>query len=504
MTGRTGDDPGRAVRDQDGGRVPEHGCRVGEVAAATSGRVRGDESVGLTSATHDSRRVTPGSLFVCVPGADSDGHDFAADAVAAGAVALLVERDLPLDVPQVLVPDARAAMGPAAAAVYGHPGRSLRLAGVTGTNGKTTVVSLLGHLCTSAGRVTDVIGTLTGERTTPEATDLQARLAEDVAAGVTDVAMEVSSHALVLHRVEPLTFDVAVFTNLGLDHLDFHGTPEAYFAAKAMLFEPERCRVGVANVDDVHGRLLVDSSGGRIRASALTDAEDLVADTPGWRFRWRGHPVRLPVPGRHNVTNALLALEAAALLGVEPSTAAAALADAPGVPGRFEVVDADAPVAVVVDYAHTPDALDTVLAAADDLRGPDGAVWVVFGCGGDRDRTKRPLMGEVAVRGADRVLLTDDNPRSEDPASIRAAVQDGADRVPAAERRAVEVTVVGDRAEAIATAVAGAGPGDVVVVAGKGHEQGQTAGGVTVAFDDREVARAALTAAGHRARGSGS
>ncbi|MFZ4519156.1 MAG: UDP-N-acetylmuramoyl-L-alanyl-D-glutamate--2,6-diaminopimelate ligase [Microthrixaceae bacterium] len=503
MRGRTGEDPG-AARDDDGGRVPEHGCTVAEVATATSGRVRGDAARRLTAATHDSRRVGPGTLFVCVPGAVTDGHDFAAAAVAAGAAALLVERELALDVPQVVVPDARAAMGPAAAAVHGNPGASLRLAGVTGTNGKTTVVSLLGHVLAVAGRATDVIGTLTGERTTPEATDLQAHLAEDVARGVTDVAMEVSSHALVLHRVEPLTFDVAVFTNLGLDHLDFHGTPEAYFAAKAMLFEPERCRTGVANVDDVHGRLLVDSSGGRVRPSSIADAGDLVVEPPGWRFRWRGHPVRLPVPGRHNVTNALLALEAAALLGVDPAVAAAALADAPGVPGRFEVIRSDAPFAVVVDYAHTPDALDTVLVAADDLRGPGGATRVVFGCGGDRDRTKRPLMGEVAARRADRVVFTDDNPRSEDPAAIRAEIRVGADRVPEVERRATEVTVVPDRAGAIAAALGAAGPGDVVVLAGKGHEQGQTAGGVTVPFDDREAALAALAALGHGPPGSAS
>lgn len=468
--------------------MPERSATVGEVATAVGGRVVGDPAVTLTSVTHASDRVAPGALFCCVPGRTADGHDFAEAAVGAGAVALLVERTLRTEVPQVVVDDARAAMAPAAATVFGRPAEQLSVIGVTGTNGKTTVVSMVGHVLGRAGRSVDVIGTLTGERTTPEATDLQARLADDVDRGVTDVAMEVSSHALVLHRVDAVPFAVGVFTNLGIDHLDFHGTPEAYFAAKAKLFDPGRCRAGVVNVDDVHGRLLMDASGGELVGYSLDDVDDLRTGPAGSSFRWRGHAVDLPLPGRHNVSNALAAAEACRLVGVAEPDVAAGLSTLPVVPGRFEVVDAGQPFAVVVDYAHTPDALESVLAAARELLAPGASLTVVFGCGGDRDAQKRPLMGEVACRLADRVVLTDDNPRSEDPDVIVADVLAGCGG------EAPEV--VRDRRAAIAAAVTGAGPGDVVVIAGKGHEQGQTAGGTTVEFDDRVVAVEELVRAG--------
>lgn len=465
---------------------------VGELLAALDAthpgaRLHGDASasaVPLRSVTHDSRRVGPGTLFCCVVGEHADGHDFAAEAVAAGAVALLVQRDPDPDgplrsVPQIVVDDVRAAMATAAVEVYRHPAERLRTVGVTGTNGKTTVVSAVAHVLSAAGRRVEAIGTLTGARTTPEAPDLQARLAELVSAGVTDVAMEVSSHALSLHRVDGVVFDVAVFTNLGQDHLDFHGTPEAYFAAKAQLFEAGRSRRGIVDVDDVHGRLLMDSAppGHPMVAVSVADAEPITSKVTGSRFMWRGRSVSCPLPGRHNVANALLAAEACAALGVEEDSIVAALADLPVVPGRFERVDAGQDFGVVVDYAHTPDALEAVLVAAREL-GP-GRVLVVFGCGGDRDATKRPRMGAVASEHADVVVLTTDNPRSEDPLRILEAVRSGCSGDPLVEP---------DRRAAIAVALGSARPGDVVVIAGKGHEQGQEVAGVVTPFDDRLVA----------------
>lgn len=465
---------------------------VGELLAALDAthpgaRLHGDASasaVPLRSVTHDSRRVGPGTLFCCVVGEHADGHDFAAEAVAAGAVALLVQRDPDPDgplrsVPQIVVDDVRAAMATAAVEVYRHPAERLRTVGVTGTNGKTTVVSAVAHVLSAAGRRVEAIGTLTGARTTPEAPDLQARLADLVSAGVTDVAMEVSSHALSLHRVDGVVFDVAVFTNLGQDHLDFHGTPEAYFAAKAQLFEAGRSRRGIVDVDDVHGRLLMDSAppGHPMVAVSVADAEPITSKVTGSRFMWRGRSVSCPLPGRHNVANALLAAEACAALGVEEDSIVAALEDLPVVPGRFERVDAGQDFGVVVDYAHTPDALEAVLVAAREL-GP-GRVLVVFGCGGDRDATKRPRMGAVASEHADVVVLTTDNPRSEDPLRILEAVRSGCSGDPLVEP---------DRRAAIAVALGSARPGDVVVIAGKGHEQGQEVAGVVTPFDDRLVA----------------
>ena len=436
----------------------------------------------------DSRRVVPGSLFCCVRGERHDGHDHAAAAVASGAVALLCERRLPLDVPQLLVDDVRVAMGPVAAAVHGHPARSLDVIGVTGTNGKTTVVSMIESILTADGRSARSIGTLTGARTTPEAPDLQRQLAELVHDGVTAVAMEVSSHALAMHRVDGIEFAVAVFTNLGTDHLDFHGTPEAYFSAKALLFEPVRSRRAVLNVDDIRGRLLRDAAQIPVVSVSLDDVDELRTDAAGTTFDWRGVRVHLPMIGRHNVSNALLAAEACVALGVEVPTVVAGLGALATVPGRFETFggavegSTDRPIAVV-DYAHTPDALEQVLLAARELAGGRGRVTVVFGCGGDRDRSKRPVMAEVATRLADRVIVTSDNPRSEDPARI-------AEEVVAGAVAPVELEL--DRAAAIAMGWAGAAAGDVVVIAGKGHEQGQELADRTVPFDDREQVRALL------------
>jgi len=463
------------------------------IAEALGVAVRGDGSVDVVDATHDSRRVVPGALFCCVTGSHSDGHLHAPAAVADGAVALLCERALPLDVPQLVVADSRAAMAVAAAVVHGWPSQQLRVVGVTGTNGKTTVVTMIAAVLAHAGRSARSIGTLTGTRTTPESTDLQRSLAEMLAAGVTDVAMEVSSHALVLHRVDAIDFDVAVFTNLGVDHLDFHGTPEAYFAAKARLFETGRSRVGVVNIDDVHGRLLSDASDFEVLRVSLADAGDIEGDTGGSRFTWRNRTVMLPLPGRHNVANALLAAEACRQLGLDDAAVVAGLDALPPVPGRFEAIHWDVAggrATAVVDYAHTPDALEQALLACRAISAPGRRVTVVFGCGGDRDRSKRPMMGDVATRLADRTIVTDDNPRSEDPAVIIDEILAGAGS--AAER-------VSDRRSAIAEAVRGAAAGDVVLVAGKGHEQGQVFADRTEPFDDRTVvadAVAALTGPG--------
>ena len=461
---------------------------TGVLAGLLGAELRGDADVVVSGVSHDSRTVVAGDLFCCVSGANHDGHEFAPTALRAGASAVLGERELAVDRPQLLVSDVRAAMGPASAAVHGDPSSRLAVVGVTGTNGKTTVVSMLGSILAAAGHRVEVIGTLTGARTTPEAPELSARLAELVAQGVTHVAMEVSSHALDQGRVDSVHFAVGVFTNLGSDHLDHHGSIEAYFRAKAKLFEADRCGIAVLNIDDPRGRLLRDASDIEVRPYGLGDAQDLHAGAIPTRFTWHGQPVSLAMPGTHNVLNALAAAEAARALGVGADAIARGLGEVPQVPGRFEIVTAPTPLqgaaTVVVDFAHTPDALDAAIDAARGLAG-DGELWVVFGCGGDRDRAKRPRMGEVAESGADHVVVTNDNPRSEDPLRIIAEVRAGFEGEPIVEP---------DRRAAITHALAAAGEHDVVLIAGKGHEQGQVFADHTEEFDDRLVAAEALAA----------
>jgi len=456
-------------------------------AAASAGpaEVVGD-AVVVTGTTHDSRAVRPGVLYCCVPGARTDGHDHAPAAVAAGAAALLCERPLGLGVPEVRVPSVRRAMGPVAAAVAGHPSHALTVLGITGTNGKTTVVALLGSILDAAGWPAATIGTLTGARTTPEAPELQARLAEAVREGARAVAMEVSSHALDLHRIDGTRVAVAGFTNLSPDHLDHHETMEAYFAAKARLFTPELAERAVVCIDDTHGRLLRDSAQVPTTAVALDDVDDLELRATGSRFRWRGLDVSLPLVGRFNVRNALVAAEVAVAAGIAPEAVARGLASTPPVPGRMEAVAAGQPFAVVVDYAHTPDGIEQVIATLREVS--DGRIVIVFGCGGDRDAAKRPLMGTAAA-AADRVVLTSDNPRSEDPGAIIEAVRAG---IPPE----TDLIVEPDRETAIGRALAAASPGDTVLLAGKGHETTQTIGDRVVPFDDREVARRLLGGAG--------
>jgi UDP-N-acetylmuramoyl-L-alanyl-D-glutamate--2,6-diaminopimelate ligase len=447
--------------------------------------VRGDpDGAEIVAISHDSRSVVPGTLFCCVRGSQVDGHDFGPRAVAAGAAALLVERFLDVDVPQVAVDDVRAAMAPVAAVLFDDPSRRMMVVGVTGTNGKTTTTHFLRAVLEADGRRAAVIGTLSGERTTPAAPELQAHLAELAREGFTAVAMEVSSHALVQHRVDAVRFAAAVFTNLSQDHLDFHGSVQDYFAAKASLFDPDRAAVGVINADDPWGRRLLDSARLPTRPFSMTEAADLHVERSGSTFRWEGEPVRLHLAGTVNVANAVAAAAAARELGVEAPAIAKGLSNLASVPGRNEPVDRGQPFSVLVDYAHTPDALEQTLAGARRMAGR-GRVVVVFGCGGDRDRTKRPLMGEVATRLADMAVLTSDNPRSEDPAAIIDQVRSGV-------ARADVLTVEPDRRAAIALALDAARPGDIVVLAGKGHETTQVVGDQVIPFDDRVVAAEVL------------
>ena len=455
-------------------------------AGSATAVLRGDASVSISSVVYDSRLVREGSLFCCLRGVNSDGHAFATTARDTGAAALLVDHVLDIDVPQLIVADTRVAMGPIASALFGHPSRSLTIVGVTGTNGKTTTVSLIAAILESTGLPTGVIGTLTGKHTTPEAPDLQAQLAGFLAAGKRAVVMEVSSHALALHRVDGTRFALAVFTNLGRDHLDLHGTVERYFAAKAELFRPSLSLQGIANIDDPHGQLLLDAASIPMTAFSHDDLLDLKVTPTGHEYTWRGQHVQVGIGGAFNAMNSLAAATAAAVLGINPVAIAAGLRAAPAVPGRFEPVLAGQPFAVIVDYAHTPDGLREALTAARAASGP-GSVIAVFGCGGDRDREKRPEMGAVAAELADRVVVTSDNPRSEDPLEIINAVTQG---VPADYRD--RVVSEPDRRQAFAVAFQIAKAGDVVVIAGKGHETTQTIGGAVIPFDDRAVARELL------------
>jgi len=463
---------------------------LGQVEVLAS---HGDLSaVEVSSVSHDTRTLVPGALFCCLPGRVTDGHAHGALAVRNGAVALLVERELALDVVQVQVLDARAAMAPIAATLHGNPSHHMRVVGVTGTNGKTTTTHLLRAVFVANGWPTTLIGTLGGARTTPEAPELQARLASALAAGERAAALEVSSHALAQHRVDAVRFTVAAFTNLSSDHIDYHGSMESYFAAKASLFEADRSACGVVNADDPYGRRLLDAAAISMRPYSLADARDLELGPTITSFRWEGEPVELALGGRFNASNAVCAATIAAELGVDAGVVAAGLSSVLSVKGRYERVEAGQPFTVVVDYAHTPDALTQVLdAAAHSARSApvQGRVIVVFGCGGDRDRAKRPMMGEVAASLADLVVLTTDNPRSEDPAAIIEEVRAG---VRAPERLVVEA----DRRAAIELAVSRARPHDVVVVAGKGHESGQVFADRTVPFDDRDAVLEALEARG--------
>ena len=452
----------------------------------------GAPEVEISALAYSTDGVAPAALFFCVPGFTRDGHEFAPEALERGAAALVTQRRLDLGVPEVVVDDVRAAMGPAAARFYGDPTARLQVVGITGTNGKTTTAFLIRHLLEAAGRRTGLLGTVKRvvggveeevERTTPEAIDLQATFRRMLDAGDTAVAMEVSSHAIELGRVSGIDFAVKLFTNLTQDHLDFHGTMDAYYAAKRRLFDEQG--IAVVNTDDEHGRRIASEvhavtfgieSGADYRAREIDfdfAGSHFLLDTPEGTVE-----VDSPLPGLFNVLNVIGAIAAVRALGVEDIS----LEGFERVPGRFEPVDEGQEFGVLVDYAHTPDSLENVLRTARELT--RGRLHVVFGAGGDRDPGKRPLMGAAAREYADRVLVTSDNPRNEEPEAIIDQVMEGAG--PDAGRDA-------DRRRAIARAVADAEPGDVVVIAGKGHEQGQEfENGRKEPFDDRTVAREAL------------
>jgi len=488
--------------------------KLGELLAGTElAGVEGDPETDITSLAYDSSRVEPGALFFCVRGQRADGHNFAPAAVERGAAALVVERHLDLPIPQVMAPDARAAMAPIAVRFWGDPTATLRVAGITGTNGKTTTAFLVRHILVSQGIQTGLLGTVKSvvggveeevERTTPEAIDLQRTFRRMLEAGDGACAMEVSSHALAQSRTDGVHFAVAVFTNLTQDHLDFHTDMDDYFRAKRRLFVPEgeqrTAERAVVNVDDPYGRRLAAEfrqAGGRpLRTFSPSGVEadyralDVSFDASGSRFRCEAPDgtvqVRTPLAGHFNVENSLAAIAACDALGVPVQAAAEALGDAERAPGRFEPVEAGQPFAVIVDYAHTPDSLENVLRAARRLTA--GRLVCLFGCGGDRDRDKRPKMGEIAARLADRTVVTSDNPRSEDPEAIIAEILVGIPGCGNGDGRA-DVAVEADRRAAICLALGEAQPGDTVVIAGKGHEQGQEfAGGRKIPFDDRTVA----------------
>jgi UDP-N-acetylmuramoyl-L-alanyl-D-glutamate--2,6-diaminopimelate ligase len=476
------------------------------LAGADVVEIKGDPSVEIDALAYDSRRVEPGTLFFCVPGQTSDGHAFAPFAVQAGAPALVVERELELDVPvaQAVVADARAAMAHAAVRLYGDPTAELQVVGITGTNGKTTTAFLVRHLLEAAGVQTGLLGTVKRVvggveeevvRTTPEAIDLQATFRRMLDGGDRACAMEVSSHALALHRSDGIRFAVAAFTNLTQDHLDFHADMEDYFQAKRRLFVSDVAERAVLNLDDSYGeRLLAEVEATTFSAKgdprATYRAADVSFDAGGSRFRLERHEgavdVSTPLPGQFNVANALAAIAIVAELGIDVDASARALSDAAQVPGRFEPVDEGQPFAVLVDYAHTPDSLENVLRAAREVT--EGRLIAVFGCGGDRDRDKRPLMGEIGARLSDLCVVTSDNPRSEEPVAIIDEILEG---IPGGASE--EVLVEPDRRAGIALALEAARPHDTVVIAGKGHEQGQEfEGGRKLPFDDRDVARSEL------------
>jgi len=470
------------------------------LAHITRGHATG--AADVRDVTHDSRAVAQGTLFVAIRGAVADGHRFVTEAIERGAAAVAVDHEIGAAVPELVVADTRQALAPLAAEVYGHPARALRVIGVTGTNGKTTVTHLLERIAVAAELSPGIVGTVGARsagvsidvaRTTPEASDLQRILRRMVDDGVDLVGLEVSSHALALHRADAIEFDIVAFTNLSQDHLDFHGDMERYFAAKAELFAGDRARVAVIEIDDPFGRRLAEQTPLLVTTVSVDGPADVTAritdaDTGGSTFTiesplWT-RTIRLPMPGRFNVANAAVAAAIAMHAGIAHDAIAAGLAAGPGIPGRLQPVVAGQPFAVFVDYAHTPDA---VAAAIESVRAlVPGRITCVVGAAGDRDRAKRPLMGAAAA-AADAVVLTSDNPRSEDPNTILSEVLAGAGS-------AAALDVIVDRRAAIASAISRAAPGDAVLILGKGHETGQEAAGVVTPFDDVVIAREALAA----------
>lgn len=465
----------------------------------------GNLEINIESICYDSRQAQPGSLFVAVQGYKTDGHQYINNAVASGAVAVVLEKEVtvPSDITVVKVADSRKALALLADKFYKHPSKSLTMVGVTGTNGKTTTTHLIAAIWRKLGIRPGVIGTihnLIGEKvlpvnnTTPESLDLQKILAQMVEEGVQGVAMEVSSHALALNRVAGVEYDMAVFTNITQDHLDFHGTMEEYLAAKSKLFT-KGIRYAVINADDPAAEQLKQVSQGKVYTYGIDQpcdiqAKDIIVSAKGVSFTacgpWGEHHLNLKLTGRFNVYNALAAYTAGMALGASGELVKAALEEVPGVAGRFELVDQGQDFAVVVDYAHTPDGLENILTTARQIT--SGRLITVFGCGGDRDRTKRPIMGEIAARYSDIPVVTSDNPRTEEPEKIIEDVLEGVNKISSPEN----YLVICDRREAINRAIELAQKGDVVVIAGKGHEDYQIIGDTKYPFDDRLIAKEAI------------
>ena len=464
--------------------------------AGIEAELRGDADVSELS--YDSRQVAPGDLFCCIPGDVTDGHDHAPASVAAGARALLVERFLDVDVPQARVGSVRGVLGVLADAFFDHPSAAMRVAAVTGTNGKTTTTYLLESIVSASGLVGGVVGNVSrryagvveeSTRNTPESIDVQRLFRRMADADVDVVAVEATSDGLAAGRLRGTRFASAGFTNLTQDHLNTHGTMEAYFEAKALLFDPSYTSRAVINIDDAYGRELADRTRSTLEVLTYGEHGDIAAESVELRADGSRALLRTPngtvdivttLVGRYNISNCMCAIGLAMQCGIPIETAVAGIAALARVPGRLDSVDAGQPFLALVDYAHTPDALEQALRACRELAG-DGRVLVVFGCGGDRDRAKRPLMGEIATRLADIAYVTSDNPRTEDPASILAEIEVGA------ERGSSPFHSIIDRKDAIAAALQEARAGDLVLVAGKGHEQGQQFADRTVPFDDIEV-----------------
>ncbi|MFC7748670.1 UDP-N-acetylmuramoyl-L-alanyl-D-glutamate--2,6-diaminopimelate ligase [Paenibacillus thermoaerophilus] len=493
--------------------------KLNELASRlVTGRLEGSGDVSVGGIAIDNRQVRPGDLFICIPGAKFDGHDFAADAVKAGAVAVVAERDVDVPVPKLFVRDARRALPALAAHLYGYPSRELSLVAITGTNGKTTTSFLLERILADAGRTTGLMGNIgmkIGDRfirkegiNTRESHDLQRALREMRDAGVDVCVMEATSQGLHKGRMIGCNIRTAVFTNLTQDHLDYHGTMDAYMQAKGLLFarmgnaDGDRPKYAVLNGDDPASDYFRSVTAAETVTYGLSPHCDVRADNVRLEAGGTAFDVtafgetrtaRIRLIGLFNVYNALAAVTAALLEGVPLDGALASLAGIPSVEGRMETVDEGQPYLVVVDYAHTPDGLYNALNALREVA--RRRILTVFGCGGDRDRSKRPIMGEIAARYSDYVVVTSDNPRYEDPEAILRDIEPGILRV---EGSAGRYALVADRRAAIEKAVEMASPEDVVLIAGKGHETYQTVRGVSLPFDDREVARAAIRKAAGR------
>jgi UDP-N-acetylmuramoyl-L-alanyl-D-glutamate--2,6-diaminopimelate ligase len=449
--------------------------------------VRGNATVVVSGISQDSRNIEPGDLFCCVRGQKFDGREFISMAIRNGAVAILVEEniaDAPEHITQIEVENVREAIGSLASAAFGFPSTSLSIVGITGTNGKTTTAAILASILRASGRTTEIIGTLSGAHTTPEAIDLQSMLARFVENGVDSVVMEVSSHALAQYRVNGLVFDVAIFTNLGHDHLDFHGTQEEYFAAKARLFHPTLALHGVVNVDDPRGQLLLDVGAIPMTAFSVTDASDVSIGIDKVSFNWHNIAISVPMGGYYSVVNAIAAATAAEAIKISALDIERGCAVVEAVSGRFESIPNDCGFEVIVDFAHTAEGLEGILSSVRMLT--QGRVLLVFGCGGERDVAKRPRMGAIAAALADVVIVTSDNPRGEDPEAIISDV------MAEISRSKTDVRAIVNRADAIESAIIEARRGDIVVVAGKGHEKTQEINGVLIPFSDVETATLAL------------